>query len=261
VGSGSWTVIQDSGATGTSWGKITWNTEPIGVVPEGASIVVEIRAADTQPALQTLNYVTVSSGVAFNTTGRYLQVRAILTANTSGATPVLSNITIQSTSLADFKPNLDSDTFTAPRGQQTTIRVTINPLNGFTQPVQFSVNGLPAGIGWQFSPSTVTPQGGPVSTNLILSVPLSTTGKNRSNTLPWTTASLVSAGCLLGAGLRRHRKLAILFLLAVLVSLGFMSIGCSGGFSVPYTAPSSLVTVTGTSGQLQHSVSFTLNVK
>ncbi|MCP3994625.1 MAG: hypothetical protein GY722_06100, partial [bacterium] len=47
---GSFSVIQDSGISGSEWGNVSWNTEPEAFVPEGGSITVEVRAADTVPA-------------------------------------------------------------------------------------------------------------------------------------------------------------------------------------------------------------------
>ena len=93
---GTWTVVQDGGAAGHQWGRITWNTEPQGAVPPGTGLVVEARAADTEAGLGAQVYAAVANGTAFSLTGRFLQVRATLTPDAGGASPVLSDLRIQS---------------------------------------------------------------------------------------------------------------------------------------------------------------------
>jgi hypothetical protein len=92
---GSWTVTQDSGAAGTMWGTITWNTEPQGSVPPGAGITVEARTSDTEAGLSGQPFVAVSNGTAFTLTGRFIEVQATLRAGSDGASPVLSDIRVQ----------------------------------------------------------------------------------------------------------------------------------------------------------------------
>jgi Ca2+-binding RTX toxin-like protein len=95
--SGSWTVIRNGGAPGTQWGTISWNTEPQGSEPPGTSIEVEARAADTQAGLGSQPFIDVSNAVAFSLTGQFIEVRATLTASASGTSPVLSDISIETT--------------------------------------------------------------------------------------------------------------------------------------------------------------------
>ena len=92
---GTWTVVQDGTALGTEWGTITWNTEPQGTVPAGASLTVEARAADTEAGLGSETYVAVTSGTPFDMTGRFIQVRVTFKPNSEGESPVLSDIRIQ----------------------------------------------------------------------------------------------------------------------------------------------------------------------
>ena len=92
---GSWTVVQDSGSSGTEWGAITWNTEPEGSVPAGTEIIVEARAADTEAGLGSQMYAPVASGTTFSMSGQFIQVRATLKADDDGNSPVLSDIRIQ----------------------------------------------------------------------------------------------------------------------------------------------------------------------
>jgi streptogramin lyase len=95
VPSGSWRVVQDGGVADRPWGTITWNTEAEGEVPAGSSIMVEARAAATEPELSAEPWSPVDSGVDFLRTGRYLEVRATLTASPGGDSPVLSDLRIK----------------------------------------------------------------------------------------------------------------------------------------------------------------------
>ncbi len=92
---GTWSVVQDGGLNGRPWGKVTWNTEAQGSVPPGTSITVEARTADTEAGLPAAPWTTVSNAVPFLKTGRYIEVRATLTASPAGASPVLSDLRIE----------------------------------------------------------------------------------------------------------------------------------------------------------------------
>jgi hypothetical protein len=48
--------------------------------------------------------------------------------------------------------------------------VTVTPMNGFSEQVQFSCTGLPEGADCEFEPGQVTPNGGPVTTNLSVTL-------------------------------------------------------------------------------------------
>ncbi|MDU0288323.1 hypothetical protein [Saccharothrix longispora] len=91
---GTWSVVQDGGVAGQTWGTVTWNTEAQGSVPPGTSITVEARASDTEAGLAGEAFAPVSNGVEFALVGRYVEVRATLTASPSGASPVLSDLRI-----------------------------------------------------------------------------------------------------------------------------------------------------------------------
>ncbi len=92
VSTGSWTVIQDGGAAGTTWGTVSWNSN----VPVGAGVTVKARTADTQAGLQGQTFVDVGNGVPFTMTGRYIEVQVRLTANNQGESPVVFDVTIES---------------------------------------------------------------------------------------------------------------------------------------------------------------------
>jgi len=92
--SGTWTVVQDSGAPGTIWGTVSWN----GSTPPGTAIKVEARAADTQVGLGSRNFKEVTNSTSFcdqGIAGQFIQVRTTLArplAETNS--PVLYDLTV-----------------------------------------------------------------------------------------------------------------------------------------------------------------------
>jgi hypothetical protein len=93
--SGVWTIIEDGGDLGSPWDEISWNNEPEGNIPAGASITVEARVSDTQVGLGLEAYVAITnglSGLAMN--GKFIQVRATLRPDDNGVSPVLSDLAI-----------------------------------------------------------------------------------------------------------------------------------------------------------------------
>jgi hypothetical protein len=104
---GFWTVVQDSGRPGYEWGRITWNTEPEGSEPQGAEILVEARAADTEAGLGGQVFQPVTNDQLFSMFGRFIEVRVTLKAAADGTSPVLSDIRIQAAYVevaVDIKP-------------------------------------------------------------------------------------------------------------------------------------------------------------
>ncbi|CAG0996743.1 Serine-aspartate repeat-containing protein D [Methanosarcinales archaeon] len=91
---GTWTVIYDSGSAGTSWGRISWNSN----VPAGGSIETKTRTAETVDGLQLATYQSVSSGIDFSANGRYIQIEIRLKANPSKESPILYDLTVEQAS-------------------------------------------------------------------------------------------------------------------------------------------------------------------
>jgi streptogramin lyase len=89
---GRWIVVHDSGEAGTEWGRLSWNAN----VPQGTSIVVEARTADSRNALGNQAFFPVENDVPFDATGRFIEVRVTLrsTRVQERITPVLFDITV-----------------------------------------------------------------------------------------------------------------------------------------------------------------------
>ncbi len=91
---GYWKVTQDSGKAGNNWGKINWNSEFSGTQPDGTEIIVEARAADIETNLNNKQYLLIANGAPFLLIGRYIDVRVTLKSNSSGESPVFTDMKI-----------------------------------------------------------------------------------------------------------------------------------------------------------------------
>lgn len=103
--SGNWAVIYDGGAAGAKWGTVSWHE----LVPTGGSLTVKVRSADLQANLPLQPWTPVSNNVAFNGTGRFIQVQADLGANAQNQSPVLYDLTIAGISTAVCDVDGDGD--------------------------------------------------------------------------------------------------------------------------------------------------------
>lgn len=92
VSTGTWNVIQDGGAAGTQWGKVSWSA----TVPTGASVTARVRTADSVAGLAAQTFTDVANGAAFSLTGQFIEAQLRLTANNDGDSPVVQDVTIAS---------------------------------------------------------------------------------------------------------------------------------------------------------------------
>ncbi len=70
---------------------------------------------------------------------------------------------------ATFSIAAASPSLTVVKGQSASTTLTVTPTNGFDSAVSFSCSGLPGGATCSFSPTTITPTSGPVTTQLTIS--------------------------------------------------------------------------------------------
>ncbi|MBL9149908.1 MAG: hypothetical protein JNM94_14555 [Phycisphaerae bacterium] len=95
---GNWSVVHDGLVEGGRWHAIRWNAEACAdpSEPEGTSIVVEVRAADTEGGLLAKPYVVVGNDETLaGIEGRFIQVKATLDGLPNPfTTPVLCDLTI-----------------------------------------------------------------------------------------------------------------------------------------------------------------------
>ena len=102
---GSWNVVKDSEIEDNNWNKISWTAE----TPEGTSIKVSARTANTEEELQNAEYVYVDNGVnSDKLNGRYIQVRVEFNTD-SEVSPILKNITVGENLYTDFSGELSAN--------------------------------------------------------------------------------------------------------------------------------------------------------
>lgn len=105
---GIWTVVNDGGSSGTEWDMISWNNEPEGVVPTGASITVEARAADSVAGLGLVSYSPVVNGATgLGLLGQFIQIRTVLRPNNNDESPILSDLSVSTAATATCDNNGD----------------------------------------------------------------------------------------------------------------------------------------------------------
>jgi streptogramin lyase len=89
-GTGTWSVVYDSGAAGTAWGNATWTDR----LPGDSSITV--RAASSADAISFGTDEAVTKGADITVAdGRYLKVTMTFTRSTGGESPALEDLTVQ----------------------------------------------------------------------------------------------------------------------------------------------------------------------
>ena len=191
---------------------------------------------------------------------------ATFSSSTSAAQP----LTITAAPASDFSITLSHTTDTVARSSNIVDTITIASINGFNQAATLTCAGAPANSICAISPPSVTPTGTTAATaTLTLTTSVTTTSFNRRRrnfefaaTLPF---GLLASIIVFGSGRRRrdHYPLQLLVLCAATILL--TAIGCGGKGSssttntpTPGTYP---LTVTGASGALTHTATYTVTIQ
>ncbi len=129
-----------------------------------------------------------------------------------------------------------TNTLPLQAGQSGAVGITLDPIAGFNSPTTFTCGaGIPAGSTCSFTTPTITPNGGPATTFLVVSTtaPSSTVGAAKltaRNPNPWWGLSAAAgvAGLFLIAlpGRRGRKRMALMLMMFCIVAF---AIGCGGG--------------------------------
>jgi hypothetical protein len=209
----------------------------------------------TTPTTSSTPY---SGAISVNSTET---IQAIAAASGYGNSQVASATYTIDLPAPDFTVAASPSSFSVTGGQSGSTTVAVTPEYGFNAAVSFNCSGLPSGASCSFSPGSVTPSGGVASTTVTVatSSTLAALDRNSRESLP--AAVLAIAFGLFG--FRKRRLRLFLLLIPAVLALGLLN-GCGGGVTgggVPPIQPvTSTVTVTATSGSLQHSTTFSITV-
>jgi len=151
-------------------------------------------------------------------------------------------------SVSDFTMQAQPTSMSIAAGQSGTSTLSILPIGGSTQTLQFTCGGAPAGVGCAFSPASVTLDGtNPASVKITVST-ISSAHHTASGRATLALAGSLALGIiLLPLGRRRRRSVMFMCLIGI-VTLTIYGAGC-GSSSKPVTPTSTTyvlnVTATG----------------
>ena len=278
-------TVQNGTLTITQAGTTTSISTSGSTVTPGQSVTLTAQVAPATTGTPTGSVAfydgTTLLGTAPLTAGSATMSTSSFGAGTSNALQAVysgdSNFTTSSSSTStvsvaqlDFSLAVSGPaSLTVNSGNIATYHVIVNPLYGtYPGTVTFAANGLPSGASIAFNPSTIAANGGQQTVTLTVQtaafakqVPPSI-GRRMA---PFTSLALLLIP-LLGAGRlrrqgRRLSRLACLLLLLVCSLAGVLMTGCGGSAAFKQIEQSYSITVTSTSGNMQHTAPVTLVVE
>jgi hypothetical protein len=206
---------------------------------------------------QTPGSATVQVNASALTAGSYsgqLNLVSFGAVNSPIAVPITVNVTEAVIPTPSFSVASNAASLSISKGKSGLVTFTVTPKNGFNQAVTFACSGLPSEATCVFSPSSVTPNGSAVSSQLTITTAAATSAMlHRESGGPglWRRASGMAACALLlcvlpGARRRRIWRYLATLLLAVALCLSPV-LGCGGGGSSAASGTSDQGTPSGTS--------------
>ena len=205
--------------------------------------------------------------ITFTPTAVVNYAATVSVVDNAAGSPQIASLSGAGSGATDFGVTTATPTVSVSNGSVAQFTIDVAALSGsYTNPVVMSVTGLPAGATASFNPGAVTPGSAGATTVLSIQVPslLARRVNGGSGQTMWLATLLLLP---LFALRRVRRKLArmpvglrALLLCALGLGMVLPLTGCGGGFFGP-TAHSSTLTVTGTSGVVQHSTTVTLTIQ
>lgn len=238
-------TIGSSGAAGTLSGTVSF-LDGSTVLKSGVAL-----------ASGTATYSTSSLAVGSHSITAVYSGDSVFPTSTSAAVAV----TVTAPPTPDFTLTLANTQIIIPKNvPSSTTTVSVGMQNGYSQTVNFTCSGLPAGSRCFFSPASLSATG---STTLTIQI----------NTASAEVRTPFGGGAALAAGLmllpllaRRRTRLAVrraagaMMLLLLLVGVGSLT-GCGSGSSGSTPVGTSTVTVTASGGSVTHSATVTVVVQ
>lgn len=252
------TGLTATGVAGSGWNCTVatiscTRSDALGSNASYPAIVVTVSVAANAPFSVT-NTAAVAGGGELNT------------ANNSASD--ITTITLP----PDFTLGILPGSILLKAGQQADYELTVTPVNtAFTNPIVFTIAGLPGRSAAAFSPGSVTPGSNPATSTLRVTTTagdtfLSNNFQRNGKGTPLYGLFMPLAGLVLSGIGFRFRKVGRKWILTALLLAftGFTLYGCasSNNFQNLGTPPGNYtITVTGTSGSIQHTAVITLNVQ
>jgi hypothetical protein len=265
-------------------------TAPAASVLTGASVTFSIFvspgfAGTPTGSVQVLNGTTLLATVpltapvtAYTTSSLPVgsnSITAVYQGDTNFSASTSAVFTETITGPPDFSVTASPSALTIKQGQSATATITLTPLNGYSQTTTYSCSGLPALATCTFSPASLTPTNGPITSQLTITTEAPTVAKltgppGRSE--PWrrgTSLIVVLAGllCVVPIGGRHRRTRSFGFFVILMGLLSSPSLGCaggspnsSGGGSGTPVGAAQIIIGAGTSSTLAHAINLTVTV-
>ena len=214
------------------------------------------------------------SGVAADPSGNGAWGIAEIALTSSSVSTAIAQL-LSSPRPAEFSISASPTSATVQAGHPATYTVTATPQNGFASAISLSCTGLPAGASCAFQPATITPAGGPVSSQLsILTAFAAAFINQRKLHFAFVCLTLLPIMVLVcGHSVRSKRGwLLSVAVVATLLTAGFnISCGGTGQELVTSNPPPAggggvapgtyTIMVVATSGSLQHSTAVSLTIQ
>jgi hypothetical protein len=277
-------TLQNGVLTITQAGSATSMSSSSSSVTPGQSVTLTAQVASVTTGTPTgsvafyngttlLGTVPLTAGTAtLNTSALSPGITNVLNAVYSGdnnfttSTSSTSSVSVASLDFSMAISGPASATVTA--GNTASYQVAVAPLYGsYPGPVSFAVSGLPTGATATFNPVTIAIGGG--KQTVTMTIQTSALAKEAAPSIGRKLAPLTLAFLLIPLfGVRRMRRqgrrlsrLASLLLLIGCSLAGVIMTGCGGSASIKQIEQNYSITVTATSGNIQHTTPVTLTIK